>query len=170
MDCPAIRKRWPSFLRCEELPKFSDGVCVQPSSFVPAHQPERDVKDNSCGMKLPVDYKHYTSKRFDYVIKFRVILLERLGNEETIIHGKVARVFKRGGKSIHNGRIKIWSNTKKLCPSIKARRTFLICSHESASREKLLLSSSSVVVTWNAQTLKQIRKWRRYERRMKLKE
>lgn len=38
-DCPAIRKQWPSFLRCEELPKFSDGVCVQPMSFVPAHQP-----------------------------------------------------------------------------------------------------------------------------------
>nr|XP_058951569.1 secreted frizzled-related protein 3-like [Pocillopora verrucosa] len=168
--CPAIRKQWPSFLRCEELPKFSDGVCVQPMSFVPAHQPASDVKDDSCGMELPVDYQHYASKHFDYVIKFRVILLEGVGNKGTIIHGKVARVFKQGNKLIHTGRIKIWSSTKKLCPSIKARRTFLICSYESASRKKLVLSSSSVVLTWNAQALKQIRKWLRYERRMKLTE
>ena len=25
-----------------------------------------DVKDNSCGMELPVDYQHYASKHFDY--------------------------------------------------------------------------------------------------------
>lgn len=104
------------------------------------------------------------------VIKFRVILLEGVGNKGTIIHGKVARVFKQGNKLIQTGRIKIWSRTKKLCPSIKARRTFLICSYESASRKKLVLSSSSVVLTWNAQALKQIRKWLRYERRMKLTE
>lgn len=25
-----------------------------------------DVKDDSCGMELPVDYQHYASKHFDY--------------------------------------------------------------------------------------------------------
>lgn len=38
-DCSAMIKRWPRFVRCEELPKFSNGVCVQPESFITPSQP-----------------------------------------------------------------------------------------------------------------------------------
>lgn len=103
------------------------------------------------------------------VIKFKVIMIKRLENQETVIHGKVARIFKHSNVTIHNGRIMIWSNTNIACPSLRAGKAFLICSHESPSRQKLLLSSSSLIVAWSRQTFKTIRKWRKLERKMDIK-
>lgn len=43
-DCAgSLLGYWPSFAKCEELPNFSDGVCVQPESFEAAKRPTSKV-------------------------------------------------------------------------------------------------------------------------------
>lgn len=39
-DCSAVKEHWPSFAKCEELPQFADGVCIQPESFVAESKPK----------------------------------------------------------------------------------------------------------------------------------
>ena len=99
-------------------------------------------------------------------IKFKVILIERRGNHETIIHGKAARVFKHGNVPIQKGRVEIWSNTNSTCPSLRAGQVFLISGHESKSRKKLLLSSTSLIEAWSGEALRKIRRWQRIEKKL----
>lgn len=39
-DCAAVIEYWPSFVRCEELPEFADGVCIKPDSFIADSKPK----------------------------------------------------------------------------------------------------------------------------------
>lgn len=39
-DCAAVIQYWPSFVKCEELPEFADGVCIQPESFIADSKPK----------------------------------------------------------------------------------------------------------------------------------
>lgn len=43
-DCAAVLKYWPSFVKCEELPEYSDSVCIKPESFIPAQKPTSKCK------------------------------------------------------------------------------------------------------------------------------
>lgn len=38
-DCAAEIRYWPSFVKCEELPQFKDGVCIHPESFIADPKP-----------------------------------------------------------------------------------------------------------------------------------
>ncbi|KAJ7383575.1 negative regulation of sodium-dependent phosphate transport [Desmophyllum pertusum] len=164
-DCAAVLEYWPSFVKCDELPEFSDGVCIQPESFIPVSQPTRSVNFiNSCEDRPLADYNLYASGQYDYVIKFKVILTERRENQETIIRGKVIRVFSHTNVTIHKGRVKIWSNTT--CSSLGTGKVFLIGGHENASRQKLLLSSKSLIEAWSGETQKKIKKWQRIEKKL----
>lgn len=100
------------------------------------------------------------------VIKFKVILIERLENHEATILGRVIRVFKHNNVTIHKGRVKIWSNTSTTCPSLGTGRVFLVCGHENGSTQKLLLSSTSLIEAWDEETLRKIRRWQRLEKKM----
>ena len=98
------------------------------------------------------------------VIKFKVILIERRQNKGSIIHGKVGRVIKQNNVTIHKGRVKIWSNTESTCPSLRTGNIFLIGGFENALRRKLLLTSKSLIESWNEGTMRKIRKWQKGER------
>ena len=98
------------------------------------------------------------------VIKFKVILIERRQNKGSIIHGKVGRVIKQNNVTIHKGRVKIWSNTESTCPSLRTGNIFLIGGYENALRRKLLLTSKSLIESWNEGTMRKIRKWQKGER------
>lgn len=111
------------------------------------------------------------TERISYVsvIKFKVILIERLENQETIILGRAARVFRHNNVTINKGRMKIWSNTNTTCPSLGTGKVFLICGHENASRQKLLLSSTSLIEAWSGETLRKVRMWQRLDRKLGIK-
>lgn len=98
------------------------------------------------------------------MIKFKVILIERRQNKGSIIHGKVGRVIKQNNVTIHKGRVKIWSNTESTCPSLRTGNIFLIGGYENALRRKLLLTSKSLIESWNEETMRKIRKWQKGER------
>lgn len=104
------------------------------------------------------------------VIKLKVILIERLENRGTIIHGRVGRIFKQNNVTIQKGRVKIWSNSNSTCPSLGTGKVFVIGGYESASGRKLLLSSTSLIEAWSDKTLKKIRRWHRLERKGAKKE
>ena len=38
------KHHWPKFLRCEELPDFSDGMCIHPDSFISVSKPSGKLK------------------------------------------------------------------------------------------------------------------------------
>ena len=98
------------------------------------------------------------------MIKFKVILIERRQKKGSIIHGKVGRVLKQNNVTIHKGRVKIWSNTESTCPSLRTGNIFLIGGFENALRRKLLLTSKSLIESWNEGTMRKIRKWQKGER------
>lgn len=106
-----------------------------------------------------LNYVYYFS-----VIKFKVILIERRQNKGSIIHGKVGRVIKQNNVTIHKGRVKIWSNTESTCPSLRTGNIFLIGGYENALRRKLLLTSKSLIESWNEGTMRKVRKWQKGER------
>ena len=64
-----------------------------------------DVKDDSCGMELPVDYQHYASKHFDYGKGVYISAI-------TLLHGlwhKGTRASERDGLIFHDRDGAIWS-------------------------------------------------------------
>lgn len=169
-DCSAVTKYWPSFVKCEELPQFKDGVCIQPESFITEPKPKNIVNFTPCKSRPPADYKIYASGQYDYAIKFKAILIEKRMNQETIIHGKAARVYKQGNVPIQRGRVEIWSTTNSTCPSLRAGRAFLISGHEDTLRKILLLSSNSLIEAWSGETMRKMRKWLRIESKLAMQE
>lgn len=75
-------------------------------------------------------------------------------------------MFRHNNVTISKGRVKIWSNANVTCPSLVTGRVFLICGYENASKQKLLLSSTSLIETWSGETFRKIRKWQRQERKL----
>lgn len=138
---------WQKVVRCEELPDFSDNVCIQPDSFVPVSKPTKSANRNSRADGPPAEYNSYAAEQYDYVIRFKVILIESLENS-TVIHGRVSRVLKHNNVTISKGHVKIWSNADLTISSLVTGKVFLICGHENASEQKLLLSSSSLIEAW----------------------
>lgn len=165
-DCSAVIQYWPSFVKCEELPQFKDSVCIQPESFIAEPKPTKIVNVAPCESRPPADYRFYASGQYDYAMKFKVILIEKRENQETIFHGKAAKVYKQGYVPIHKGRVEIWSYTNSTCPSLRAGRAFLIGGHEDALRKKLLLSSTSLIEAWSGETMRKVRKWLRIESKL----
>ena len=48
---------WQNVVRCEELPEFSDNVCIQPDSFVPVSKPTSKCPELLCNNLLyPLSY------------------------------------------------------------------------------------------------------------------
>lgn len=98
------------------------------------------------------------------------MLIEKRMNQETIIHGKAARVYKQGNVPIQRGRVEIWSNTNSTCRSLRVGRTFLISGHEDTLRKILLLSSNSLIEAWSGETMRKMRKWLRIESKLAMQE
>lgn len=170
-DCAALMDYWPSFVKCEELPEYSDAVCIQPESFISVSKPSRGVDYDGCQGRPQADYNLYINRQYDYVIKFKVVLIERVENKGTIVRGRVGRVFKQNNVTIHKGqRLTIRSNTNSTCPSLGTGKVFLIGGYENASRAELLLSSTSLIEAWNEKILRKIRRWQRMEKKGRKKE
>lgn len=164
------RQHWPKFLKCEELPDFSDGMCIHPDSFISVSKPSLpDHRDHdACQERLPAD-NLAINRQFDYVIKLRVTLIERLENKGMTIRGKVGRVFKHSNVTINKGqRVKISSDINSTCPSLKSGRILLIGGYEDTARGQLLFSSTSLIEAWSDDK-KQIRKWQRLAKKGKKK-
>ena len=53
-DCAGSLGYWPRFAKCEELPNFSDGVCVQPESFEVVQRPTGKLLFRSFWMLSPI--------------------------------------------------------------------------------------------------------------------
>lgn len=53
-DCAGSLGYWPRFAKCEELPNFSDGVCVQPESFEVVQRPTSKLLFRSFWMLSPI--------------------------------------------------------------------------------------------------------------------
>lgn len=98
-------------------------------------------------MTLPNKTSDFTYIVYFSVIRFKVILIESLENS-SVIHGRVSRVLKHNNVTISKGHVKIWSNADLTISSLVTGKVFLICGHENASEQKLLLSSSSLIEAW----------------------
>ena len=97
-------------------------------------------------------------------------LIERLENKGMTIRGRVGRVFKQNNVTINKGQqVKISSNINSTCPSLGSGKIFLIGGNEDTMRGKLLLSSTSLIEAWSDETVKNIRKWQRLEKKGKKK-
>ena len=106
-----------------------------------------------------IEICHYFS-----VVKFKVTRIKNMHNNRgTIIHGKVEHIFKQNNVTIDNDPKKvqtIWSNTSSTCPPLTQGDRFLIGGYENASRQQLLLSSTSLIETWiRNETKKKIKDW-----------
>lgn len=103
------------------------------------------------------------------VVRFKAILIERLENHSTVIRGRVSRVLKQNNVTISKGRVKIWSNADLTCFPLVTGETFLICGHENASEQKLLLKSNSLIEAWSGKTSGKIQRWLRREKNVSSK-
>lgn len=43
-DCVPKIKKWPREAKCEEMPEFSEGICIQPDSFIASLSPPTSSK------------------------------------------------------------------------------------------------------------------------------
>lgn len=158
-DCAEVIPvtEWENVVKCEELPEFSDNMCIQPDSFVQVSpKPTKIVNHNSRADSPPAEFNSYATKQYDYVIRFKVNLIQRLENS-TVISGRVSRVLKQNNVTISKGHVKIWSNADLTNSSLLTGDVFLICGHENASEQKLLLSSTSLIEAWSRKVSDKIR-------------
>lgn len=177
LNIPAVRLVWASFLlryignaRDTQLKNcVSTTIVALDLAVLCPGVPALNTHGSNNSQGSLVDPSNKSSHRtylYVSVIKFKAILIERLENQNTIIRGRVSRVFRHNNVTISKGRVKIWSNANITCPSLVTGRVFLICGHENASKQKLLLSSTSLIETWSGETFRKIRKWQRQERKL----
>lgn len=163
-DCVPKIKKWPREAKCEEMPEFSESICIQPDSFISSLSPPT----SNCQDQQKFDGRMYISRQYDYVIKYRVTHVEKNEHRKIVsLTGRVGRVFKVGNLTLSRGQsnVKIWRGTDSSCPfRFALHRSYAIGGYENDSHTKLLLSPTSLILKWSEKTLKKIRSWDRVEK------
>ena len=91
-----------------------------------------------------------------------VMLKTKRKSSKRVVQLNIQQIFKQSSVPINvAAKIDFWTNSsnKCVCPKMKKGRTYLVCGYEDTVKDRLLLSSKSMVGEWTAQLEEDVPSW-----------
>jgi hypothetical protein len=116
-----------------------------------------------CPKQIRANYRHFVNGNYTFAVKAEMVTTKRKSGKR-VVQLEVQEIFKQTSMTIARNlpaKVFLWTNSssKCVCPKMKKGQTYLVCGHEDTVKDRLLLTTKTIVSKWKVQFQDDVPSW-----------